>query len=238
MQLVVGERLRRDHGQSYTTMYYDLTNAYFCGTHATMDRAVEKYARPEDVELLCTRHRQSCLRIRAQQQEQESVLHVSSGAPPGDSTAANIFGDVFCPLLEEWLEATADQAVWYEIPWAPGNYIDCGFTDYADDLARKILHDGPTELLRRQRQMDAALDGALCKEGYAQNARKKVMVPCVLGARQHRGLTDIFRRRDLYPGTTTTIARYLGTLMQFNMCHDAEVTARICTAWRNFKCYG
>eukprot|EP00972_Heterocapsa_arctica_P025600 3767064-Heterocapsa_arctica.AAC.1 len=76
---------------------------------------------------------------------------------------------------------TADFAIWATIPWTEDTWIDVGFTDYADDLARKVLFDSSAELHRSLRVLDRTLDAQLEIEGYLHNHSKKEVVPHVVG---------------------------------------------------------
>eukprot|EP00969_Alexandrium_andersonii_P108473 4785920-Alexandrium_andersonii.AAC.1 len=173
VQLCLTSRLRQQRMQAATVLY-DLTNAFFCGQHSGLTAAISTHARADDRQLLASRVQDARLSVTVG--PDSALLAVGSGAPPGDSTAADFFGLQFYPQLHSWLAETQDLAIWSSVPgWE--NDVDVGFTNYADDLARTILFGNVPSLHRSLRLMDLSLDAHLASQGFVQNSSKKEILP-------------------------------------------------------------
>jgi hypothetical protein len=213
-----------------------MRNAFFCGSHSTMDENINRHARTIDRPLLRDRHREAVLTL---EHEDETVdFAVGSGAPPGDSNAADCFGDVFYPLLDDWLEDTPEVSVWASMPFEDGE-IDVGCTDYADDIARKVLLDSVGELHRKLRALDIILDNHLESEGYQQNSSKKEMVPHVVGTGRNRTEEYLYKIAPARFGCQVRpSARYLGTQLHRNLSARTEIQERITATHRAYYSFG
>ena len=62
-----------------------------------------------------------------------------------------------------------------------GRQVDVGFSAYADDTRKLVVHRQRMPLIKREREFSEILDAELAKVSLAQNVTKKEIVPHVTG---------------------------------------------------------
>jgi hypothetical protein len=132
-------------------------------------------------------------------------------------------------------------AVYFGIPWAESEFIDCWVGTCADDIAKFAKVSSSTSASRLVAQHDLHLNQALqgspvMQSKFEQNADKPVILPHFVG----KGSVAYYNRLFEVPlqGQVAHIAKYLGTLNHFKGGRSSEVAHRIRAAriaWYSFR---
>ena len=107
------------------------------------------------------------------------MTSLSAVVPPQAirSNSVDAFGDLFYPRVEHCLGSTPGFAVRAKIPWVDHGsddvWVDVGFTDYADDLARKLVFEITAELHRAFGVLDRSLGTELGGKATFRTTRRR-----------------------------------------------------------------
>ena len=109
-----------------------------------------------------------------------SDVLIGSGAPPGGSTSAKRFCEVFHKAVDGWVVAYMQSFLW-------ATYLNLGITavgltTYADSIANKTKAEIEALFLYAIKYGDRALDAQLREYGLTQKDGKEVVIQSFCGA--------------------------------------------------------
>ena len=183
-QHVVGYRLRKAH-RSYDKCFFDVANAFYSPVHASLDAAVEQAALPADVCLLQQRYRSAAVCLDAS--DGLVCFSLQTGALQGDTSACDMFLEVYHPCFDGWNSH------------APKIIVRDPITNFSNDAL-----DLQAQVLALNRDFDVAL----APVGMAQNSNKQEHVP-FFGRNARQNYQQAFQS-NLLPGKCGRAAKYLG----------------------------
>ena len=232
-QEVLLHRLRQ-HKVSHVLSLYDVANAFPSPTRQALEMAICQVARPDDVELLQQRHRQTYMHIEAR----NGILCVQpgSGGLQGDCVACGHFLEVYHPAIDQWRDRTAEQELHMQDPVSQ-DVLDVSISTYADDVARCTVADCSESMAAELVNSNDILDRSLGSIGVQQNVDKQEHVAFFAGVGSSVFYEDVYKHGVL-PGKRCTCAKYLGGYKQFKGSNHCELGARKAAVERGFYTMG
>ena len=209
------------NGMGSMVMCYDMTNAFFCSDRNDLEASVGKVfpKAADDVfhatgkALFQQRIRDTSLTIDAGGCSR--CVRPTTGMPPGDSKAAEMFQVSFRDPVLEWVEDTSDMQIWMG-DWQGELEVDVGLTQFADDLARRMLCNTEASAVRMVRSSDGVLDEKLAKYSYGQNKGKRTCFFRFCGRGSDGETRKLVRRRAVLDARVARSCRYLGSQCNFS----------------------
>ena len=159
-------------GYSHINVFHDMTNAFLCTPHRTLDINARMCCdSAQDAKLLIERHHQACIKIDAP--DGEVVLNLGVGGMVGDHGGPVEFMNAFHPVISKWNESvqTCNEHILLSTNPVDGSNVDLGLTSYVDDIHAKHLFNErdrlTSEPIARIEAANEKLDhlrGRLCTE--------------------------------------------------------------------------
>lgn len=203
-QHVVGYRLRKSR-KSYGKCFLDVANAFYSPKHTCLDSAVARVAHAEDLDLLQQRYKKAAVCIQAS--DAWASVCPRTGALQGDTSASDMFLEVYHPQIDVWNAAMPQICVQDPI----SNFIvDVSLATYADDVSKVLECHGADDLVHKVAFLNDQFDDALQTVGMAQNHDKQEHVPFFAGQGAHQHYKHVLEHQNALPGKCGRSARYLG----------------------------
>ena len=219
-QHVVGYRLRKNR-KSYGKCFLDVANAFYSPYHTCLDSAVARVAHAEDLDLVQQRYKKAAVCIQAS--DAWACVCPRTGALQGDTSASDMFLEVYHPQIDIWNAAMPQISVQDPI----SNFIvDVSLATYADDVSKVLECHGADDLVHKVVFLNDQFDDALQTVGMAQNHDKQEHVPFFAGQGAHQHYKHVLEHQNALPGKCGRSARYLGGRQHHLDNAEEELEAR------------
>ena len=154
-------------------VFHDMTNAFLCTPHNTLNANARANCTARDAKLLKQRHEEASIVLECP--DKKICFQLGEGGMVGDHGGPISFMNAFHPGIKEWDEKVAsdNEHLLATIDPITKIEVDIGVTTYVDDIHAKHVINSTNkktqEPFMRLQKSNNALDNILDKAGYAQN---------------------------------------------------------------------
>ena len=97
--LIASEKLKKAR-YSHVNVFHDMTNAFLCTPHSTLNHDATRNCKPNDAQLLKPRHEEACIQLECP--DRKICMQLGVGGMVGDHGGPVSFMSAFHPAVQEW----------------------------------------------------------------------------------------------------------------------------------------
>ena len=95
--LTASEKLKKA-GYSHVNVFHDMTNAFLCTPHTTLNHNATRHCNTNDAQLLKQRHEQACIQLECP--DRSICMRLGVGGMVGEGPVS--FMEALHPAVQEW----------------------------------------------------------------------------------------------------------------------------------------
>jgi len=229
--MIASDKLKHA-GYSHVNVFHDMTNAFLCTPHSTLNANARNNCIARDAKLLQQRHEEASIVLECP--DRKICFQLGEGGMVGDHGGPISFMTSFHPGIKEWDEKVAsdNEHLLATIDPITKIEVDIGVTTYVDDIHAKhvinTIHKKTQEPFMRLQKANNALDNILDKAGYAQNRSKQESLPIFIGKHSKNNYRTFVKScKSMGLGKVGMCARYLGAQLAAPGDYKSELTCRL-----------